>query len=496
MHTARTELVLLTGVSGDVGGRLVKSLERRGVRLRCLARRPEYVNARVCPTTEIVKGDVMDPASLSGAMQGVSTTYYLVHSMGDSGSFDKQDRQAAANFALAAKEAGVRRIIYLGALGEQISPHLASRQEVGILLRDSGVETIEFRASIIIGSGSLSFEMIRALVEKLPVMVTPLWVRNLAQPIAIEDVIGYLMASLDMPSLGSRVYEIGGRDQASYMDLMREYASQRKLKRLFLPVPLLTPWLSGLWLALITPLLARIGRKLIDSIRTSTVVTDESALRDFAVRPRGFREAIARALMHEENEFAQTRWSDAMSSSPPARQWGGTKFGNRLVDSRTMFAAVDPHLAFVPIRRLGGATGWYYGNVLWRLRGFFDRLIGGVGTRRGRRDPQFLHPGETVDFWRVEAVENGRLLRLYAEMRVPGRAWLQFEVDSAPGGAIIRQTAIFDPHGLTGLIYWYAMYPFHQFLFRGMLRNIVKAAVASEGTLSINAQASIPFPPT
>ena len=477
MHRPRTERVLLTGVSGYVGGRLVGALERRGVAVRCLARRPEYVQARVGEKTEIVKGDVMDGASLCEAMQGIDTAYYLVHSMGGAGQFEEQDRVAATNFGAAARDAGVTRIIYLGGLGAEVSPHLASRQEVGRILRDSGVETIELRASIIIGSGSLSFEMIRALVEKLPVMVTPRWVRNLAQPIAIEDVIGYLMAALDLPARGSRVYEIGGCDQASYMDLMREYARQRHLRRLFIPVPLLTPWLSGLWLALITPLLARIGRKLIDSIRTSTVVTDDSALKELPIRPRGYREAIARALVHEEKQFAQTRWSDPMSASPLPHHWGGEKVGNRLVDSRTQFVAVDPHHAFVPIRRLGGQTGWYYGNWLWRVRGWLDRLVGGVGLRRGRRDPEFLQPGDAVDFWRVEAVENGRLLRLHAEMRIPGRAWLQFEVDSAAGGSTIRQTAIFDPHGLSGLMYWYAMYPLHQLVFARMLRNLAAAAV-------------------
>lgn len=475
MQPARSQVVLLTGVSGYVGGRLVKHLEERGIRVRCLARRPGYVAHRVGPQTQIVKGDVLDAASLTAAMQDVDTAYYLVHSMGSPGRFAEQDRLAARNFANAARDAGVRRIIYLGGLGEQVSSHLASRQEVGRILRESGVQTLEFRASVIIGSGSLSFEMIRALVEKLPVMVTPRWVRNRAQPIGIEDVIRYLVAALEFPGEESQTLEIGGSEQASYLDLMREYAQQKGLERLFIPVPLLTPWLSGLWLGLVTPLLARVGRKLIDSIRSSTVVHDESALRLFSIVPMGYRQAIERALVNEELEFAQTRWSDALCAAPSKLRWGGQRFGNRLVDSRTVFVPVNPRQVFVPVRRIGGRTGWYYGNWLWRVRGWLDRVVGGVGLRRGRRDAEHLFPGETVDFWRVDAIEPCRLLRLNAEMRLPGRAVLQFEVDPVPGGSNIRQTAMFEPRGLGGLVYWYALYPIHQFVFAGMLRGIARA---------------------
>lgn len=270
-------------------------------------------------------GDVLDEPSLRRALEQVDVAYYLVHSMGDAGRFREQERQGATNFARAAKASGVKRIIYLGGLGDEVSPHLRSRQEVGRILRDSGVETIEFRASIIIGSGSLSFEMIRSLVERLPVMVTPKWVRNEAQPIAIEDVLGYLMCALDLPAGASRVYEIGGSERASYMDLMKEYAKQRGLKRYFIPVPLLTPWLSGLWLGLVTPLLARVGRRLVGSIRADTVVKDAAAMRELPIRPMGFRKAIERALNNEERECVQTRWSDAISSAPSPPKWGRWK---------------------------------------------------------------------------------------------------------------------------------------------------------------------------
>jgi uncharacterized protein YbjT (DUF2867 family) len=471
-------LILLTGATGYIGGRLLKALEARGHRVRCLARRPDFLRPRVGELTEIVKGDLLDSTSLEPAMAGVHSAYYLVHSMGSTGAFEEEDRRAAGFFADRAREAGVRRIIYVGGLGRggQLSRHLASRQEVGRILRQSGVLTIEFRASIIIGSGSLSFEMIRALADRLPVMITPRWVRISAQPIAIEDVIAYLMAALDIEVDGSTVLEIGGADRVSYSDIMLEYAHQRGLRRLMIPVPVLSPRLSSLWLGLVTPVYARVGRKLIDSITHETVVEDDAALRLFDIRPRGMREAVERALGNEDQEVAETRWSDALSSPGPARTWGGVKFGSRLVDSRSAQVPHPPSQAFEPLRRIGGETGWYYGNWLWRLRGFLDLLVGGAGLRRGRRDPEWLAPGDTVDFWRVEAVEPDRLLRLVAEMKLPGRAWLQFEVEGDQSGSTIRQTSIFDPVGLMGLLYWYLLYPLHSRVFAGMLRGIVRAA--------------------
>lgn len=333
---------------------------------------------------------------------------------------------------------------------------------------------IEFRASIIIGSGSLSFEMIRALVEKLPVMMTPRWVRSRAQPLAVEDLIDYLVASIDVEEAGSAVYEIGGADRVSYEEIMREYARQRGLRRLIVHAPVLTPRLSSLWLGLVTPLYARVGRKLIDSVRNDTVVEDPAAPKAFPVRPRGIVEAIERALVNEDRQFAQTRWSDAFSSGS-TRPWGGERFGSRLVDSRSVRVPHPPAVAFRPIRRIGGDTGWYYGDWLWRFRGFLDLLAGGVGARRGRRDPENLSPGETVDFWRVEAFEPDILLRLRAEMKVPGRAWLQFEVHGEEAGSSVRQTAMFDAVGLLGLVYWYALYPLHRMVFAGMLSGIVRA---------------------
>jgi hypothetical protein len=257
---------------------------------------------------------------------------------------------------------------------------------------------------------------------------------------------------------------------------MHEYARQRGLRRWMIPVPVLTPYLSSLWLGLVTPVHARIGRKLVGSLRNPTLVQDTTALRAFSVRPRGLREAIARALINEDHEFAQTRWSDALSSTGKPKSWGGVRFGSRLVDSRTIDVPVPPQAAFAPIQRIGGQTGWYYGTWLWSLRGFLDRLVGGVGLRRGRRDPVDLRVGEALDFWRVEQYEPDRLLRLQAEMKVPGRAWLEFEVSGDQQNSTIRQTAVFDPVGLFGLLYWYSLYPLHELVFAGMLRGIARAA--------------------
>jgi uncharacterized protein YbjT (DUF2867 family) len=476
---AEPRLILLTGATGYVGGRLLPLLVADGWRVRCLARQPEHLTPRVPEGVEVVEGDLLEAASLAPAMQGAEAAFYLVHSMGATGDFEKQDRLAAENFAAAAHTAGVQRIIYLGGLGEDdpdLSAHLRSRHEVGDRLRAHDVPVIEFRASIIIGSGSLSYEMIRALVERLPMMITPRWVRVTAQPIAIGDVLAYLRAALSLKLDGSVMVEIGGPDHVSYGELMREYAQQRGLRRLMIPVPLLTPRLSSLWLGLVTPLYARVGRKLVDSLRHSTVVRDDSARSQFDIRPVGVREAIARALRNEDSSFAQTRWSDALSAATDTpRHWGGTRLGNRLVDSRSGHVAASPAIVFAAVERIGGGTGWYYATWLWTLRGWLDLLMGGVGMRRGRRDPERLRVGDTLDCWRVESIHPGQRLRLAAEMKLPGRAWLEFDVQPDGSGARLRQTATFDPLGLWGLAYWYGVWPLHQLVFAGMLRGLAQA---------------------
>jgi hypothetical protein len=340
---------------------------------------------------------------------------------------------------------------------------------------------IEFRASIVLGSGSLSFEMIRALTERLPVMTTPKWVSVPAQPIAIGDLLQYLVAAVDIEVEGSPIFEIGGRDVVSYGGLMKEYGRQRGLKRVIIPVPVLTPGLSSRWLGLVTPLYARVGRKLIDSVRHPTLVRDNRARGFFGVEPTGVADAIAAALCNEDREFADTRWSDALSAGDTLRDWGGVRFGSRVVDSTTARVHADTDTAFAVVRRIGGKNGWYYANWLWKLRGFLDLLAGGVGMRRGRRDPELLGVGDVVDCWRVESLVPGRRIRFLAEMKLPGRAWLEFEFEEVDGQTVIRQTAVFDPLGLGGLLYWYALYPAHRIIFSGMLRRISRLTSAAAG---------------
>lgn len=465
--------VLLTGATGYVGGRVLIELQRRGIAVRCLTRRPRALR-EAAPTTSVVVGDVTDAASLAGAFDGIETAYYMVHSMGSAGDFGEQDLAAANTFGRAAAAAGVDRIVYLGGLGggEGLSEHLASRQETGAILARH-VPTIEFRASIIIGSGSLSFEAINALVRRLPLMIAPRWVATSTQPIGIDDVVDYLVAALDLDRPPG-VYEIGGPDVMTYETLMLECARQQGLRRRIVGVPVLTPHLSSLWLGLVTPVYARVARKMIDGLRNETVVTDDRARRAFPeVTPAPAAAAIADAL---GERFAPTRWSDAVSSAGAFRTREGTPLERQRVDSRLVEVEVEPSRAFAPIQRIGGRAGWYAGNRLWALRGLLDLLVGGVGIRRGRRHPVELAVGDTVDFWRVEAFEQDRVLRLRAEMRLPGRAWLQWRVEPTDRGSLIRQTAFYEPHGLLGHMYWIAIAPLHTHIFRGMLRAIADMA--------------------
>jgi hypothetical protein len=369
-------------------------------------------------------------------------------------------------------------MVYLGGLGDgsELSPHLTSRHEVGEILRASGVPTVEFRASIVIGSGSASFETVRALVENLPMTIAPRWVNTAAQPIAIEDVLDYLVGALEYD--GGSIFEIGGRDRVSYAEIIREYARQRGLRRRLIPIGPLSPRASRIFLGLLTPVYGRVAGAMVESLRNETVVTTTTALEAFSVRPRELSEAIARALIHEDRDFAETRWSDALPSGEPLR-WTGTTFGRRVVSSRVAHVDRPPRYAFDPIRRIGGHVGWYASDWFWKLRGLLDTLRGGVGLRRGRRDAVALRTGDTIDFWRVERYEEDRLLRLSAEMRIPGRLWLQFELSSNDdGGTEIRQTTVFDPAGYVGLAYWYIFCPVHHFVFSRMLTGIARAAEA------------------
>jgi uncharacterized protein YbjT (DUF2867 family) len=482
MNSEEQRLILLTGASGYIGGRMLQILEALPYRLRCMARRPEFLKQRTGPATEVVAGNVFDPSSLERALEGVHTAFYLVHSLGGGSDYEERDREAAANFGKAALGMGVKQIIYLGGLahGEDLSTHLASRQEVGRILRESGVPTIEFQASIVIGSGSLSFEMVRGLVERLPVMIAPTWVRSRAQPIAVEDVVDYMIQALYRPEPENIVYEIGGADKSSYEGIMREYARQRGLHRLIIHVPVFTPRLSSHWLALVTPLYYTVGRQLIEGVKNESVVTDTKALDIFTIRPRPLSDAVKRALSNEDREFAATHWSDALASRSLHHHWGGIRFGARRVDSYDRILPYPPDDVFAPIRCIGGDNGWYAYNWMWKLRGAIDRVCGGVGLRRGRRDLCDIREGDAIDFYRVEKYEPNRLLLLFAEMKLPGRAWLQFEVDPHEKGSDVRMTIVYDPVGVWGRVYWYTMYPFHFMVFNGLFRGIVKAVKKAE----------------
>jgi len=475
-----SELVLLTGATGYVGARLLSQLVRAERRVRCLARWPENLHGRVPEGVEVVHGDACDAASLAPALSGVEAAFYLVHALGTSGDAAEFDRRAARAFGAAARAAGMRRIVYFGGFGPPPAagaPRGRVDQDVGDALRASGVPVVELRASVIIGPGSLSFEMIRALVERMPVIAAPRWLRTPVRPIFSGDVLAYLLAALDLPATESRTFAIGGRDIVSYAELMREYARQRGLRRWIIPVSVDAPRVSSLWLAMVTPLYARIGRTLIDSVR-HPIVADDAALRQFAVQPIGVREAIARAMRSEEAAQARTSGLYGVAAEDALRRWGGARFGNRLVDSRVVAVPATPAAAFAAIERIGGDRGWYSTRWLWQLRGWMDQLVGGVGMRRGRRDPERLAAGEVLDCWRVAAVERGKRLLLAAEMKLPGRGWLEFEVRPGDGDrtTAIRQTATFDPLGLAGLLYWYVSWPLHQWVFAQMARGVALEA--------------------
>ncbi|MEM6456576.1 MAG: SDR family oxidoreductase [Acidobacteriota bacterium] len=479
--------VLLTGASGYVGGRLVARLLERGHTVRCLARSPRKLEDRPWfgdPKIEIVEGDAADEARVTEALAGCDAAYYLIHSMiRAGGDYAARDRRLAETFARAAQRAGTPRIIYLGGLGETgagLSEHLHSRREVEQALASTDVPVTVLRAAMVIGSGSASFEILRYLVERLPMMITPRWVATECQPIAIRNVLGYLVGCLEVAETTGRTFDIGGPDVVRYSDMIQVMAAQRGLmRRIIVPVPVLTPRLSSLWIHFVTPLSKEIARPLAEGLR-NRVVCREHAIRELVPqRLIDVREAIARALGKIARRDVETSWRDA-GVIPGDPDWAG---GTTYVDRRTRWIDADASRVFWAVCRIGGGNGWYAADSLWRLRGWMDRLVGGPGLRRGRTDPEQLGYGDALDFWRVTGIVQDRHLALRAEMKVPGEALLAFDLvpDPARGRTQLIQTARFQPRGLFGLLYWFAVLPFHGFVFRGMLAGIQAAA---EGDVS------------
>ncbi len=482
MHGDRG-LILVTGATGYIGGRLAPRLLQGGWDVRCLVRDPDRLDGR--PWTgraEIVRGDVLRPETLAAALQGVRFAYYLVHGMAGGPDFHNRDLAAAKNFGAAACAAGVEHIVYLGGLGDpttDLSDHLRSRQETGEALRAAGVPVTEFRAGVIVGSGSLSFEMIRYLTERVPIMVCPRWVHTRIQPIAIRNVLDYLTAVLDRPEAWGRVIEIGGEDVRTYAEMLTVYARVRGLHRWLISVPVLTPRLSSFWVHLVTPVPAAIARPLVEGLRNDAVVRDGAAHELFPeIRPVGYTEAVKVALARLDAGEVETRWSDALATSQgDVTPVVFADHEGMILEQRQLVVPAMPDAVFRSFSGIGGDVGWLYWDWAWRFRGLMDRFVGGVGLRRGRRDPDELRVGDALDFWRVEAVEPDHLLRLRAEMKVPGLAWLQFKVaPHASGGSLLTQTAFFAPKGLAGLLYWYVLYPVHAFIFSGLVRQVGRRA--------------------
>ncbi|WP_413115740.1 SDR family oxidoreductase [Streptomyces sp. CY1] len=482
---------LVTGATGYIGGRLVPELLAAGHQVRCVARSPEKLRDHPwAGRVETVRADVTDGESIGAAMAGVDVAYYLVHALGTGPGFEETDRRAARIFGGRARAAGVRRIVYLGGLTPRgvpehtLSPHLRSRAEVGRVLLDSGVPTAVLRAGVIVGSGSASFEMLRYLTERLPVMVTPRWVHTRTQPIAVRDVLRLLVGCATLPDEVHRTFDIGGPDVLTYLDMMRRYAAVTGLRRrLVAPVPVLTPRLSSLWVGLVTPVPGAIARPLVESLRHEVVCAERGIVRyvpDPPGGPLGVDRALELALRRVRDAKVATRWSSAATPGassdplPTDPDWAG---GSLYQDRRVRAVDASPEDVWRVVEGIGGENGWYSMPLAWALRGWIDTLVGGVGLRRGRRDAAHLRVGDSLDFWRVEEVLPPRLLRLRAEMRLPGLAWLEMTVGrDARGRTVYRQRALFHPRGLAGHLYWWSVAPFHALVFGGMARNIAARA--------------------
>lgn len=480
-------LCLVTGATGYVGGRLVPRLLEAGFRVRVLARHPERLRDQPwAGDVDIVGGDAERPDDLREALTGVDIAYFLLHSLQEGSQLEAEESRLATNFGNAAREACVSRIVYLGGLAPDLPPsemsrHMRSRARVGDILRGSGVPTCELRAAVIIGSGSASFEMLRYLTERLPAMVTPRWVMQRTQPIAVRDVLRYLVLAADLPPDVNRAFDIGGPEVMTYADMMRRYAAVAGLRpRVILPINVLTPGLSSHWVGLVTPVPRRLARPLVESLRHPSVCRNHDIADYIPDPPEGllpFDKAVALALTRIRDAQVSTRWSSASTPGAPSEplpsdpEWTG---GSLYTDTRVVHSSASPQELWQAVEGIGGEHGYGTASFLWTVRGFLDRLFGGVGLRRGRRDPNVLVIGDAVDFWRVEERVPPRLLRLRAEMRMPGRAWLEFSIEEDELGSRLTQRAIFYPHGLAGHAYWWSVAPFHRFVFPGMARNVAR----------------------
>lgn len=480
--------VLVTGATGYIGGRLVPRLLEAGYEVTVLVRSPQkLIDVPWAEQVSVIEGDLTDPAAVAAACEGQDVFYYLVHSMGAKGDFEETESRAARTVAKAAAEAGVGRIVYLGGLhpeGRDLSVHLSSRKKVGEILLASGVPTVAFQAGVVIGSGSTSFEMIRHLTDVLPYMPAPKWVRNFIQPIAVRDVMHYLLAAAELPPTINRTFDIGGPDVLRYGQMMNGYALEAGLgQRYIASLPVLTPWLAAQWVNLVTPIPRSIAIPIIASLQYDCVVAEHEI--DEVIPPpagglTGYRQAVRLALAKLDAGEVETTWqnssvlgapSDSLPSDP---DWAGHQV---LIDYKERKTDATPEKLWAVVEGIGGTNGWYSFPLAWALRGWLDKLVGGVGLRRGRRHPQKLQTGEALDFWRVEKLERGHLLLLRAEMRLPGLAWLEMQVTPESQGALYCQRAIFFPKGLSGRLYWFAILPFHGIIFNGMANRITSAAM-------------------
>ncbi len=480
---AKSDLILVTGATGYVGGRLAPKLLEAGYHVRCMVRDPERLKGRPWrKQVEVVQGDALDKESLVAAMQGISVAYYLIHGL-QGGKLDaRRDMAAARNFAEAAEEAGIKRIIYLGELvdtTDYLSPYLRARHETGYILRYGRVPVTEFRAGMIVGSGSVLFEMIRYLSEREFLFICPRWFFSMAQPIAIRDVLSYLVDALETPESEGKMIEIGGATRLTYADMLFAYAKERGLRRLLIPTPFYAPRLSAYWVHMVTPIHWRMILPLIEGLRAKLIVHDDLAKKLFPhIQPLDFQTATHLALLRVKNDRVETSWADALvTTAGDIKPYTFTVEEGLMIERRQILVEVPSNAVFRAYTGLGGDRGWLYMDWAWVVRGWLDKLVGGPGLRRGRRHPDEINVGEPLDFWRVEALEPDRLMRLRAEMKVPGNAWLQFEsLPQENGKTLLIVNAYFDVYGVTGLLYWYAMFPFHKFIFDGLTSRLASRA--------------------